>query len=186
MGNFVTEEQIKQFKGFVKGIREDLGRDVILHIPGPKVKCPNCLFDPVNKKSTNVYSPSSPFPSTTNYNGQTITASIPFTGGLCPVCNGTGQTTTETTKIVQCLIRYLKARQRQFLIAGVETENDFRLKADIKFEADFNSARIIEVDGMPTEMTLLNRGGLRDLIQIIVFTKTSDWPAGYKKDVSRT
>ncbi len=184
MGKLVKDAQIKQFSGFLKDIREDLGRNVTLHIPGAKKKCQNCLFDPVNKRSTGIYSPSDPFFPVINHVGKLISTSIPFIGGICPVCNGTGQTTQETTKVVKCLIKYLKARQREFMIYGVETENDFRLKADIKFENDFKNARIIEVDGVPTELTLLNRGGLRDLVQVIVFTKMSDWPEGKKKNVS--
>lgn len=183
--NFVTEEQIKLYKGFVKGIREDLGRNVILHIPGPPKKCPNCLWDPVNRRSTGMFSPLSPFPTVTDHNGNSITGAQEFRGGICPVCNATGQTTTETTKVVQCGIRYLKSDHKRYIIQGIEAQNDFRLKADIKFESDFNAARIIEVDGIPTEMTVLNRGGLRDLIQIIVFCKRSEWPPGFKKDVSR-
>lgn len=186
MGNFVTEDQIKQFKGFVKGIREDLGRDVVLHIPGAKKKCPNCLWDPVNRRSTGMYSPITPFPSVTDYKGNTITAAIPFTGGTCPICNAVGQVSSETTKIVQCLIRYLKTDQKRYIIQGVEADNDFRLKADIKFEADFKTCRFVEVDGTPAEVTLINKGGLRDLIQIIVFCKRSEWPAGFKGDVGRT
>lgn len=179
MGNFVTEEQIALYKGFVKGIREDLGRDVILHIPGPRIKCPNCIFDPVNQRSTNVYSPTNPYPSS-------IPGPTPFTGGICPVCAGVGQYTTETSKVVQCLVRELKSKERHYEVGGVYDENDFRLKADISFLSDFESARKIEIDGNPTEVTSIIKRGLRDLIQIVVFCKKSEWPGGKKKDVSRT
>ncbi len=184
MGNFVTEKQISDFKFYLKGIREDLGRFVTLHIPGPKLQCPNCLTDPINKRSTNVYSPRNPFPPTTTFQGVAITSPIPFTGGLCPVCNGTSLVGTETTRTYQCMIRYLKSKQKQFAIEGVETENDFRLKADISTEADFKAARTIEVDGIPVYVTVITRGGLRDLSQIIIFCKMSDWPGGKKVDVT--
>lgn len=182
--NFVSEEQVKLYQGFVKGIREDLGRNVTLHIPGARKDCPNCLWDPVNRRSTGMYSPRAPFPTVTDNNGKTVTAPKPFTGGVCPVCNATGQVAEQTTKVVQCLIRYLKTDQQRYLVQGIEAQSDFRLKADIKFEQDFKNARFIEIDGIPTEKTVINRGGLRTLIQIIVFCKRSEWPPGFKKNVS--
>lgn len=179
MGNFVTEDQIALYKGFVQGIREDLGRDVILHIPGPKVKCGNCLFDPVNKRSTNVYSPSVPYPA--NQPGPT-----PFKGGNCPVCNGVGQYTTEVTKVVQCLIRWLKGKEKSYEAYGINDDNDYRLKADISFLADFRNARKVVIDGTPTEVTIILQRGLRDLIQIVVFCKMSEFNSGKNpSDVSK-
>lgn len=171
MGNFVTEDQIALYKGFVQGIREDLGRDVTLHIPGPKVQCANCIFDPVNKRSTGMYSPRNPYPSTQP--GPT-----PFKGGICPVCNGTGQFTTEVTKVVQCLIRWLKGKDKAYQDYGVNDENDFRLKADISFLEDFRNARTVVIDGTPTEVTVILQRGLRDLIQIVVFCRMSEFGPG--------
>lgn len=178
MGRFVSEDQISLYKDFVEGIREDLGRNVTLHIPGPPIKCPNCLFDPVNKRSTNVYSPSANYPATTP-------GPKPFKGGLCPVCNGTGQYTTETTKVIKCLIRWLKSGDIKYHAAGIEEQNDYRLKAAIEFEDDFRRARIVEIDGVPTEVTNIVERGLRDLIQIVVMCKRSEWPEGKRTDVSR-
>ncbi len=187
MPNFVSEEQIALFNNvYLPGIREDLGRNVTLHIPGPKSRCKNCIWDPINKRSTGMYSPASPFGTTTTHDGNTITAAIPFTGGLCPVCNGTGQNTSEITKIYKCLVRYLKSDQKRYIVQAVEAENDFRLKAHISAEPDFIAARFVEIDGIPAEVKVINRGGLRDISQIIIFLKRSEWPLGKKKDVSRT
>ncbi len=148
-------------------------------MPGSRVKCPNCLFDPVNQRSTNTYSPTVPYPAG-------IPGPAPFVGGACPVCNSVGQYTTETSKVVKCLIRSLKTGEKKYLPQGVEDQNDYRLKCDIDFIADFESARIVEIDGTPTEVTSIIKRGLRDLIQIVVFCKKSDWPQGKKKDVSRS
>ena len=178
MGNFVSEDQILLYKKFVFGIREDLGRYVTLHIPGPKVKCPNCIFDPVNRRSAGMFKADNPYPA--NMPGPT-----PFTGGICPVCNGTGQYTTETTKIVQALIRWLKVDQKKYLIQGLELENDFRIKCDIQYLNDFKSARYVVIDGTPAEVTTIVKKGLRDLIQIVVFLKRSEWGPGQQKDVTK-
>lgn len=183
--NFVTKRHKQLYKGFVEGIREDLGRAVTLHIPGAYKACPNCLLDPANKKSTGIYSPRANFPSTTTWEGTVITAPVPFTGGICPVCNGTGQVQVETTKVIQCGVRALKTDQKRYIIQGIEAENDFRLKADIKYYDDFRKARIIEIDGVPCESsTDPIKAGLGDLIQIKVFCKRSNWNAGRKLGVS--
>jgi hypothetical protein len=174
---FVSEDQINLYKGFVKEMRESLGRNVVLHLPGPKTRCFNCLMDPVNRKSTGMYSPTFPLP-----DGQTHK---PFVGGVCPVCNGTGQYTTETTKIVKALIRWLKVDQKRYIIQGLEAENDFRIKADIKYYSDFKKARKVVIDGIPAEVTSIVKGGMRDLIQIKVFLKRSEFnSASNKTDVS--
>lgn len=175
--NFVSEEQINLYKTFVKGIREDLGRIVTLHIPGPKQKCFNCSWDPINKKSTGMYVPQTPLPSGQAYK--------PFVGGICPICHGTGQFTTETTKQVQALIRWLRTDQKRYVIQGLEAENDFRIKCDIKYHDDFKNARIVEIDGISTEVTTIIKRGLRDLIQIVVFLKRSEFGPGKKTDVSK-
>lgn len=183
---FVKPQHIALYQRFVPGIRSDLGRDVTLHIPGTKLNCPNCLFDAVNKRSTNIYSPKvNQFP-VTDHNGVSQAASIEFRGGICPICNGTGSVTSgETTKLVQCLIRHLKTDQKRYLVQGHEAENDFRLKADIKFQADFENARFLEIDGIPAEVSTIIPAGLRDLIQIKIFCKKSNFPPGFVKDVTR-
>lgn len=181
----VSNAQIAQYQYFVKSIRSDLGRNVILHLPGIKKSCQNCLWDPINKRSTGIYSPQTPFLATVDYHGNPIAGPVPFKGGICPVCNATGSTTTEVTKLVQCGIRYLKSEKKQYLMQGIVLNNDYRLNADIKYIADFEKARIIEIDGAPAEVTAINKGGMRDLIKILVFCKNSEWPEGMKKDVEK-
>lgn len=174
---FVSPEQRQLYKTFVEGIRSDLGRNVILHIPGPKKRCPNCIYDPIAKKSTGMYQPQFPLPAGVVH--------IPFTGGTCPVCNGTGQYTTEVTKQVLAGIRWLKADQKRYVIQGLEAENDFRIKCDIKYYEDFKKVRIVDIDGIPAEVTSILKKGLGELIQIVVFLRKSEYNPGKKTDVSR-
>lgn len=178
-GNFVNSEQIALYQGFVKGIREDLGRFVTLHIPGPPVMCPNCLFDPINHKSAGTYSPRTPYPS------GTIPGPTYFAGGQCPICNGTGQFTVEITKSVLAGIRWLKTEQSRYLIQGLEANNDFRLKCDIQYFEDFKKARRVDIDGIPTEVQAITKAGLSKLIQIKVFCKRSEFNPGMKTDVTK-
>lgn len=44
--------------------------------------CPNCVFDPIRKVSSNIYQSGGP---------------VPFTFGICPQCNGIGQIPDDTS-----------------------------------------------------------------------------------------
>lgn len=178
MGILVPDEFITIYKSTLTAMREDLGRFVTLHIPGKKTRCPNCLFDPVNKRSSNVYSPRNPYPAG-------ISGPQEFKNTTCPICNGTGNVTTETTKSVKCLIRTLKKGEKDMEIYGQEDENFYQVKADIKYFNDFKNARIVEIDGVPTEVQRLAKRGLRDLVQVVAWCKISEWGPGKKTDVSR-
>lgn len=181
MGRFVQPRHFQLYKEFVEGIRSDLGRNITLYLPGDKRDCPNCLFDPINKKSTNVYSPKSPFP--TDINGG---ASQFFRGGVCPVCSGTGQVQSgQDSIIVNALIRWLKEEKQYKWIQGVHDVNDYRVKADIKFFENFKNARVVEIDGVPCEVTNIRKRGLGTLIQVEVILKKSEWPPGFKQDVTK-
>lgn len=179
MGRYLSEDQLLLYKTFVPGIREDLGRPVILHLPGPKTRCYNCLIDTINRKSAGIYKPQPPYPAG-------VTGPTPFTGGICPVCKGTGQYTTEVTKVIdKALIRWLKVDQKRYLIQGLDADNDFRIKCDIKYINDFKNARIVEIDGESAEVTTIVKKGLRDLIQIQVYLVASNWGPGKKTDVEK-
>ncbi len=180
MAKLVSAQQIAIYKAVVIQLRSDLGRNVILHIPGPKSRCYNCLFDVINKRSTGIYSPQVPLPAGKVYKE--------FKGGICPVCKGTGQVTTEIQKTVLCLIRSLKVTNKRYLVQGIEAENDYRLKTDIAFMQDFLNARIVVIDGIPAEVKTIVKSGLKNLIQIIIYLKRSEFNGGSNKanqDVSR-
>ena len=180
----VNEGQIRQFKDYVRQIREDIGRNVILHLSATKVRCPNCLWSPIDHKSTNIYSPKLIPTGIKGYNGASV--ATPFTGGLCPWCNGTGQVPqTEITKIVKCLVRWLNTGEERYLVQGIMAENDVRLKADIVYKNDFLNSRIVEIDGSPFQVKQIVPAGLRDLSYVKVFLQQSPWPAGKKKDVGQ-
>lgn len=178
MGRLVPDQFIQIYKTTLTDMREDLGRFVKLHIPGKHTKCPNCLYDPVNHRSSNVYSPRTPYPAG-------IVGPIEFKNTTCPVCNGTSNVSTETIKSVKCLVRWVKKGDKQFEDFGQEDENYFQVKGDIKYFNDFKNARVIEVDGVPTYVARLQKRGLRDLVQVVAFCTRSEWPTGGKKDVGK-
>ena len=54
--------------------------------------CNNCVYDPIGRKSSNVYEAGGPVP-------------FPF-GGLCPMCNGQGKKPVVSTENVKVIIVY--------------------------------------------------------------------------------
>jgi hypothetical protein len=135
--------------------------------------------DAVNNRSTGMFRATSPYP--TNIPGP-----IPFIGGICPVCNGTGQYTTEITKLIdKALIRWLKVDQKRYLIQGLESDNDVRIKVDISHTADLIAARKVTIDGKDFEITTILPKGLQQLIYVTVFLKVSQPLPGRSTDVSR-
>ena len=54
--------------------------------------CNNCVYDPIGKKSSNVYEAGGPVP-------------FPF-GGICPVCNGLGKKPVISTEDIKVIIVY--------------------------------------------------------------------------------
>jgi len=110
---------------------------------------------------------------------------IEFKNTTCPVCNGTGLVTTETIKSIKCLIRWLKKGDKDFEMFGINDDNYFQIKADIKYIKDFQNARKVVIDGQPTEVQRINKRGLRDLVQVVVWCKVSQWNPGTTTDVSK-
>lgn len=180
MGILVSEEQIGIYRTTTQALVSDLGRNVTIYIPGPKKECWNCLIDPINKRSTGIYAPKPLLVPA----GQVLK---PFTGGICPVCNGTAQFTTQTSKVIKCSIRWLKAIQKGYVVQGFDAENDFKLKAPINNQADFENARYVEIDGVNCQVSAIVKRGLRDLIWINVWLKRSEWSSGSRgtQDVSK-
>jgi hypothetical protein len=87
----IDSDIIDTYKTYVGAIKHEMGRTVQL-VSLTKVDCPNCLFDPVNNCSANIY---------------TASGAVPFTNGhKCPVCSGVGKTMTASTLSVSGNIYY--------------------------------------------------------------------------------
>lgn len=166
----ISDAHDKLYRNTVKQIREDLGREVTLYLPGNKRKCANCLLDVVSQKSSGIYRPDSPYP-TAEMPGPT-----PFTHGQCPVCKGAGFYATRLTeKKIKCHVRWLVPDDRKNVSSGVLLDADCRLQADVKFLKDFKRPPIkVKVDEFDMEVMKIYPRGLKGLAQLLVFLKLSD------------
>jgi len=77
----------------------NFGVNCLLTYPEKRSDCPNCIFDPLNKKSSNQYTSSGP---------------IPFATGLCPYCNGIGYLNTAETESIKMRVYFDKRSFAKF------------------------------------------------------------------------
>ncbi len=120
----------KEFKKLTQQLVLDLSQPLtIVQESLMFVDCPNCIWDSINKKSSNIFdssfvSSSIIFQSTDQE--RTLTP-ISFTAGRCPVCLGEGQLFTNKEVCIPAMINYLSAADRggrySDLAAGKEAVN---------------------------------------------------------------
>lgn len=110
MGKLIPTSVKKHFKKVTQQIVLDLSQPMTVVQESPLfVDCPNCIWDSINKKSSNVFNASFVSP-TTIFSGtdqeRTITP-VSFTSGRCPVCIGEGQLFTNREVCIPAMINFI-------------------------------------------------------------------------------
>lgn len=86
----ISPEIIATYQNGIDSLIRQLGKDCTLYFPPLRVPCPNCTYDPILKKSTNIYNGTGP---------------VTFVG-ICPYCNGIGLSSQAQTKVIKALIQW--------------------------------------------------------------------------------
>ncbi len=112
----VISKQIKKdFKRITQQLVKDLSQPLTIVQESPMfVDCPNCVWDSINKKSSNVFD-SSFSGSTTIFVGtdqERTISPISFDSGRCPVCIGEGQLFTTKEVCIAAMINFISAADR--------------------------------------------------------------------------
>jgi hypothetical protein len=106
----------KDFKRKIQQLVTDLSQELIVVQESPLfVDCPNCIWDSINKNSSNVFdstfiSPIIIFAGTSD--SRTITP-ISFSEGRCPVCIGEGQIFTNKEICINAMINFFSETGRR-------------------------------------------------------------------------
>lgn len=106
----VTKRMKQDYKKAMTQLVKDLSQQITIVQESPMfVDCPNCVWDSINKKSSNVYDssftmPTTIFPSTSE---ERIISPISFTEGRCPVCIGEGQIFTSKEICIDAMVNFL-------------------------------------------------------------------------------
>jgi hypothetical protein len=116
----ITSKIKKDYKKKVQQLVSDLSQDLVVVQESPLfVDCPNCVFDSINKKSSNVMdstfvTPVIIFPGTSE---ERTVSPVTFNEGRCPVCIGEGQLFTNKELCIRAMINFFSetGRRGQFL-----------------------------------------------------------------------
>lgn len=102
----------KQYKKLIQQLVLDLSQQLSIIQESPMfVDCPNCIWDSINKKSSNVFDASFVAATTifsTTDQERTISP-VNFTVGRCPVCIGEGQLFTQKEVCIPAMVNFLSA-----------------------------------------------------------------------------
>lgn len=74
-------------------LNDNIGKNCQLSYPELRVDCPNCIYDSVQKKSSNRYQSGGP---------------IPFSSGVCPYCRGVGIIATPQVEVIRLRVYWTK------------------------------------------------------------------------------
>lgn len=176
----IPKEVKKEFRDGFNNYIKDMGRPITVQLEPVKVNCPNCLYDSIQQKSSNVYDssfklPVNIFPGTSfqetifpqpfnvisvsgvQYNPANVNPKILKTT-ICPVCNGEGLLTKENTTCIQAVITNGLTSQgltEQGIIdlsAGKDGLLYTRLKTYAKNFALLKKAKFFIIDGIPMKI----------------------------------
>lgn len=123
----------KQYKKLIQQLVLDLSAQLGIVQESPLfVDCPNCIWDSINKKSSNVFDAS--FTASTVVflatDQERTISPISFTFGRCPVCIGEGQLFTQKEVCIPAMVNFISATNPGYfdLPAGKEGVNFILVK----------------------------------------------------------
>jgi hypothetical protein len=126
----VTRKVKENFKRLTQQLVLDLSQPLVIVQESPMfVDCPNCIWDSINKKSSNIFDASFAGPITifSGTDQERTISPFPFTLGRCPVCIGEGQLFTNQEICIPAMVNFISGRgpDGRFidLPAGKEGEN---------------------------------------------------------------
>jgi hypothetical protein len=116
MRPLVTKKMKQDYKKKIQQLVTDLSQDLVVVQESPLfVDCPNCIWDSINKKSSNVFD--STFNSSdiifVGTSDQRTINPISFTTGRCPVCIGDGQIFTNKEICIKAMINFFSETGRR-------------------------------------------------------------------------
>lgn len=105
----------KEYKSLIHQLVLDLSQPLCVVQESPMfVDCPNCIWDSINKKSSNVFDAS--FVASVNVfvgtDQQRALTPISFTEGRCPVCIGEGQLFTKKEVCIPAMVNFIGRDER--------------------------------------------------------------------------
>jgi hypothetical protein len=163
-GAFVDDNLVNLFTETIEQLMADLGRAVTLRLPPLTLDCPNCGWDHIHQRSSNIYTP--------NASGVTLDKSFP-PGQRCPVCKGQGKLQFKRDTTYTALIgKNPRDDEFDYAAHGLVPSNVVRTKTVGTSFSDMEITQFIIIDDVEYEkVTFPIKTGLRDLNFVKVFWK---------------
>lgn len=151
MAKIVTPAIRKTYKNLIKQVVEDLHKPIFVFLTPEKEDCVNCLWDPINKRSSGQFDTSFTVPIIIF---GTLISPISFSRSRCPVCYGVGYLQQEVKRNVKALVKWnpTSIEDLEILPVGREGKAIVRIKV---LRADFilvNTAIYFKIDGVRCEI----------------------------------
>ncbi len=105
----------QQFKKLAQRLVLDLSQSLRIIQESPSfVDCPNCIWDSINKKSSNVFDSSFVAPTTifASTDQERVISPTSFSEGRCPVCFGEGQLFTKKEVCIPAMVNFIGRDER--------------------------------------------------------------------------
>jgi len=106
----ISKSVKKEFKKIIQQVVLDLSQRLRIIQESPSfVDCPNCVWDSINKKSSNVFQSSFTAPTTifASTDQERVISPVSFTIGRCPVCIGEGQLFTTKEICIPAMVNFI-------------------------------------------------------------------------------
>ena len=165
-GNFITGDIDSLFRDSMEKLVDDLGTKstFAIELPSPFQQCPNCVYDPVAKASSGKYNSTGP---------------TPFSGKLCPVCRGKGDTAKPVIRQIPAVIvtwsKLTPASENTPTPPGELPYGYARCKMRVQFFPLISKATSFIVDGHRCRMVgQPKKRGLKTFVIVEVLVKRDD------------
>ncbi|MGQ4893442.1 MAG: hypothetical protein ACP6IQ_02315 [Candidatus Njordarchaeia archaeon] len=157
MGKLVKQKHLNLYKRYTEQLIQDLAMPVILGYNDVEEKCNNCIYDNIHKCSLNKYNGSGP---------------KPFTGGICPVCDGKGVIYTNREVTINCTVNWVNLNEtKDFKVESpgqVET-GYFKIKTLVSYYEDIKNADYLIIDDVRCRLLNIIKRGLKEDVVTVAY-----------------
>ncbi len=139
----IGDDIIEIYQSRIDSVINQLGKDVLLKFDPIRSPCPNCVFDPIRKRSAGIYITGGP---------------RPFRRGRqCPWCKGHGFEETSVEKCIRCLVKWNPRDAKDY---GISLRDH---NSVVRFKAAFT-----EFDDMVRAKTAISNKAIQDQLKLRV------------------
>lgn len=158
MGVLVKNKHLNLYKKYTEQLISDLGKVVSIVVSNQEKQCDNCVYDRVHKCSSGVYNDIGP---------------KPFSGMICPICNGSGKIKYTSTKNITAICRWVKYSNNDDMNKkekyGVEEERVMMVKAKVSFYDDIKGAEYFVIEDERYKLKNIIKRGMKSNVVCVAY-----------------